>query len=188
MAHEHFCRFNAVFEKLGPTVVDSHTATIKTEFRDMDTLAAAVKALGGSVLGMGTHRLYSESKAGFGFTLPGWRYPIICQSDGTLAFDAYNGAWGNVADLERLKSEYVIATAEMAAQAQGWLTERNGGTLTIHHPSGGTLTVTANGAEAIGFLGTGCHEALMSLNLPMAELVAKPEYTQAAVEVRQGIA
>ena len=178
------CRFNAVFAKLGAGVVTSHTTTIKSEFKDNDRLGAAAAAMGGKVLGMGTHKLYSESKTGFGFTLPGWSYPIVCEANGSLAFDNFNGRWGNQADLERLKCEYVIATAEQAAMAQGWMTERNGETLTIHHPSGGSLTVTGNGAEANGFMGDGCHSALMALNLPMSEWQAKPEFTQVAAEIQ----
>ena len=181
------CRFNALFAKLGPGVVTSHTTTIKAEFRDHDRLGGAVVALGGKVLGMGTHKLYSESKTGFGFTLPGWSYPICCQSDGTLAFDNFQGRWGNVADLERLKGEYVIHTAEQSAMAQGWMTERLEGSLLIHHPNGGTMTVTANGAEANGFQGVGCHEALMSLNLPMDQWTSKPEFGQVECEVQQGV-
>ncbi len=182
------CRFNKVFNKIGPVVVNSHTVKVKCDFRDHDILAGAVRGMGGEVLGKGTHNLYSSNKAtGFGFTLPNWKFPLVAEEGGQLAFDNYGGSWGNPADLERLKTEYVIATAEQAAMAQGWMTERNGETLTIHHPSGGSLTVTANGAEANGFMGSGCHDALMSLNLPMSEFVAKPEFGQTACEIQQGV-
>lgn len=180
------CRFNAMFRKLGPGVVTSHTTTIKAEFRDNDRLGSAAVAMGGKVLGMGEHRLYSESKTGFGFTLPGWRYPIVCESNGSLAFDNYQGSWGNQCDLERLKGEYVIATAEQAAMQNGWMCQRNGDVLEIFHPQGGVMTVTANGAEATGFVGGACHTALMSLNLPMSEWQAKPEFSQVAAEIQQG--
>lgn len=178
------CRFNAVFAKLGAGVVTSHTTTIKSEFQDHDILAGAVRGMGGKVLGMGTHKLYSESKTGFGFTLPGWSYPVVCEASGSLAFDNFGGRWGNQSDLERLKGKYVIATAEQAAMSQGWMTQRNGETLTIFHPSGGELVVTANGAEANGFMGQGCHTALMSLNLPMDQWTAKPELGQVACEIQ----
>jgi hypothetical protein len=181
------CRFNTVFAKLGAGVVTSHTTTIKSEFKDYDILAGAVKGMGGSILGMGTHSLFSgQTATGFGFRLPNWQFPLVATADGSLAFDDYHGNWGNVADLERLKVEYVISTAEQAAMSQGWMTERVGEALTIHHPSGGSLTVTANGAEANGFMGVGCHEALMSLNLPMDQWTAKPELGQVACEIRQG--
>lgn len=180
------CRFNAIFDKLGSAVVNSHTVKIKTEFRDDDTLAHAVRSLGGQVLGRSTHKLYERSETGFGFTLPGWRYPLVVTQDGQLAYDDYRGSWGNVKDLDRLKSEYVLATAEQAAMQQGWLTQRDGETLTVFHPTGGTLVVTPNGAEANGFLGSGCHDALMALNLPMDQWQAKPEFSQVACEIQQG--
>ena len=178
------CRFNAVFSKLGAGVVNSHTVKVKCQFSDPDTFGKAALGMGGSVLGMGTHNLFSgQTATGFGVTLPNWRFPIVL-SNGELAFDNYGGAWGAPADLERLKGEYIIATAQSAAESQGWLTERNGEQLIVHHPSGGTMTVNANGADASGFVGGACHEALMALNLPMSEWQAKPEFTQVAAEIQ----
>jgi len=185
--HKDLCRFQAMFAAIGPVVVSSHTATIKAEFADKDRLAGAVVAMGGTVLGNGTHKLYSESKTGYGFTLKGWRYPIVCGEDGTLAFDNYQNAWGDIADLERLKGEYVIQTAEQSAMALGWQTQRNGAELIVHHPNGGHMVVNANGAEAFGFQGVGCHSALLSLNLPMDQFTAKPELEHVACEVQQGV-
>ena len=184
--HKDVCRFMPVLSKLGPGVVTSHTTTIKAEFRDHDRLGGAVVAMGGKVLGMGSHKLYSEHKTGFGFTLPGWSYPIVCEANGSLAFDNFGERWGKSSDLERLKGEYVIQTAEQSAMAQGWLTERVGETLVVHHPSGGSLVVTANGAEANGFAGVGCHSALMSLNLPMDQWTAKPTFGQVECEIQVG--
>lgn len=178
------CRFSKVFAKLGPSVVTSHTTTIKSEFKDHDILAGAVRGMGGKVLGMGTHKLYSESKTGFGFTIPGWSYPIIAEANGSLAFDNFNNRWGDVADLERLKDEYVISTAEMAAISQGWAVQREGSSLTIFHPTGGHMVVGANGAEAFGFVGGSCHDALTALNLPISQWQAKPEFSQVAAEIQ----
>lgn len=181
------CRFNAMFRKLGPQVVNSHTVKVKCHFSDPDTFGKAAMAMGGSVLGMSTHNLFSgQTATGFGVTLPNWRFPIVL-SNGELAFDNYGGSWGNPADLERLKGEYIIATAQSAAESQGWLCERQSDSLLIHHTSGGTMTVNANGAEANGFVGGACHDALMALNLPMSEWQAKPEFSQVAAEIQQGV-
>ena len=183
--HKDLCRFMPVLSKLGPGVTNSHTTTIKAEFRDHDRLGGAVVALGGKVLGMGTHKLFSgQTATGFGFTLPNWRYPVVATSNGSLSYDDYRGQWGNVADLDRLKGEYVIQTAEQSAMAQGWMCQRNGDVLEIFHPQGGVMTVTANGAEATGFVGGMCHTALTSLNLPMDQWTAKPENSQVACEVQ----
>lgn len=182
------CRFNAIFAKLGAGVVTSHTVKVKCQFADPDTFGNAAIAMGGKVLGNGTHNLYSgQTATGFGITLPNWSYPIVL-ANGELSYDNFGGSWGNPADLERLKGEYIIATAESAAQSQGWLTERQGENLIVHHPNGGSMTVNANGAEANGFQGVGCHDALSTLLGPMAtEWTAKPEAGQVACEVVQTV-
>lgn len=139
----------------------SETLKVKVEFRNATSLAGAVTAMGGQVLGQGTHRLYQTSEQGFGFKLPGWRYPLVSRPDGTLAYDDYHGAWGDVTDLEKLKTRYVIETARQAAEEKGWYTEaQDNGSLLIVTPEGGTLTVTPEGViDAAGFTGSSCAAA-----------------------------
>lgn len=91
-------------------------------------------------------------------------------------------AWGDVAHLEVLKSEYAIAVAEQSASQLGWTCERTEAGLLIHHPSGGTMTVNKNTVDACNFQGHGCHEAIMALGLPWESAVAKPEYSQVKAE------
>jgi hypothetical protein len=180
------CRFNPVFKAIGPVTVTSHTATIKCAFNNPDALAAAVDAMGGKYLGRGIHKLFGSNKAeGLGFTLPGWRYPLVANGE-ALSYDDYNGSWGNVQDIERLKAEYSYRVAEQAAMAQGWATERTEQGLVIHHPSGGTMLVGTAGVDASGFLGVGCHEAIMALGLEYDQLTAKPEYGQVQANIEQG--
>jgi hypothetical protein len=182
---QRWCRFRPVLDRLGPVRADSHTARIEVDFTDPASFQAAVESLGGTWLGAGTHRLFEGEVAGLGFRLPDWQYPLVLQGDGQLAYDDYRGCWGNVRDLERLKGAYALCAAEQAARAQGWLTERTGEGLLIHHPTGGTLTVTAGGAvDANGFCGQGCHEAVLQLGLPVTEVQAKPEFGQVAAEVQ----
>lgn len=179
-----WCRFRPILDGIGPVQVNSHTAKIVVEFRDPETLRLAIEAMGGKWLGHGTHKLYSSSHEGHGFTLQGWRFPIVLEAGNRLAFDNYNGAWGDVSQLDRLKGEYALSTAQAAAQAQGWLCERNSAGLTVHHPQGGTITVTASGeVDAIGFMGQGCHDAIMALG-QMTDMKAKPEYTQVQANIR----
>jgi len=183
-ARERWCRFRPVLDALGPVRVDSETVRVKVEYSDPDTLRRVVGMLGGAWLGSGVHRLFDGTVTGNGFTLPGWQYPLVQTPDG-LSYDDYHGAWGNVADLERLKGLYTLAKAEQAATAQGWQCERSGTDLVIHHPSGGTLTVTPGGTiDAGGFVGKGCHDAIMALGLPVSDATAKPEYSQVASEVQ----
>ena len=139
----------------------SHTVTIKIEMKNPAILRAAAEALGGQWIGEGTHKLFSTQTAtGHGFTLPRWRFPLVAQADGNLAFDDYHGEWGNVADLEKLKTRYAIEAARAEAQNLGWYAEDQAdGTLLIYHPDGGTLLVTPAGLDAAGFTGAACSAA-----------------------------
>jgi hypothetical protein len=173
------------------TLVNSHTTKIRVEYTDREQLSLAVRAMGGKVLGMGSHQQYKgydpttggrvDNKiTGFGFELPGWRYPVVLDSAGELHYDDYSGSWGNVADLVRLKAEYTFAATERAAVELGWTTERTVQGLTVNHPQGGVLTVSKDGiCETTGFQGAGCHEARETLGLKSdGPIVNKPEYGQ----------
>lgn len=162
----------------------SHTVTVKIECRDQEALARACLSLGGTVLGAGTHKLYSSEEAGFAVQLPNWRYPIIAKQDGSLTMDHYGGRWGRVEDVDRLRERYVVEAARTAAEAQGWYVEdRPDGGLTVYHPGGGTLQVEPSGSvDACGFIGAGCAAATSTIASAMGESsgeVRKSEYYRA---------
>lgn len=198
-AGEKACRFSSIFSLLGPWVVNSHTVTVKVEYKDIDMLRRAVLAVGGIWYGQGKHDLLDTIQEGYGFRLPMergvnvdqsgksyWYHPIVLRGDGQLAYDDYGGAWGDKAQLDRLQVSYTVSVCEQAAMNQGWQCERiNGGVeLLVYHPSGGTMTVTQDGKiDAAGFVGHGCHDAIQSLGLPILESQIKPEYSQVAAEV-----
>lgn len=187
LVNSRWCRFRPALDSLGPHRVNSHTVTVKVEYRDMEALRRAVEGLGGTWIGIGTHALYSGHTAtGVGFRLPDWRYPLALQADGVLAYDNFNGHWGDPAALDRLKAEYTMAVCEQSATAQGWLCERSAtGELLIHHPDGGTMTVNAAGViDAAGFVGAACHDAIMSMGLPILDAQVKPEFSQVAANVQ----
>jgi hypothetical protein len=140
----------------------SHTVTTKTEFRDKKSLGDAVTRMGGKVLGEGTYHFGGTVNVGFGFHLKDWQYPCVLDSAGVLNFDDYHGAWGNVADLEALKGEYVIEVASAKCLELGWMCQREtSGNLTIFHPSGASIVVERNGTvDALNFHGTACGEAV----------------------------
>ena len=156
------CRFTALFEAAGiETAVVSHTTTVKARFRAGAAFDAAILALGGQVLGDGTFELYQTSETGYGFRLPGWNFPLVLKPNGSMAFDDFEGRWGNRADLKRLEGLYTIEAAKVAADGQGWINERqDDGSLLVHHPSGGTMTVYPDGrVDNNGFVGQGCDDA-----------------------------
>jgi hypothetical protein len=159
----------------------SHTIRTKVQFSNLSALAAVVRRVGGKVIGEGTHRLYAGAEKGFAVKLDGWRYPIVVTSNGEVAFDNYNGSWGDVGDLDSLKSLYTLEVARAAAEAQGWLCEEGKKrSLRIYHPSGGVITVTPAGVvDAEGFSGIGCADATAVIAQAIGATVAseaKAEY------------
>lgn len=180
-----YCRFNSLLAAVGVrSVVTSETLTVDVKFRSVTELAAAVGRLGGSVIGFGSHELYQRDETtgkrqavdGFGFRLPGWKFPLIATDGGALAFDNFGGRWGNAADIERLTAEYSLSAATKAADSLGWMNERltvdGSALLRVYHPRGGYLDVTAGGVEANGFGGVGCHDAATELAAAMGTITA----------------
>jgi len=163
----------------------SHTAQIAADYADESALAAAVKAIGGHLGGRATHCLYSSRETGLAIVLPGWSYPIVVRADNTLAYDDYHGAWGNVADLDRLHEEYSWALTEIAAQRLGWQTERTDEGVRVYHPSGATITVTSTEVDLQGFIGGTCKEAMRQLALPLENVALKPAMGECAQQCQE---
>lgn len=79
-----------------------------------------------------SHQLYSRKVAGLGVRLRGWRYPAVVKADGEVAYDNFEGRWGNVGELDRLSQCYTLAAAEAYAADNGYEyheTEIAGGTI-----------------------------------------------------------
>lgn len=182
----HWCRFNALFTMIGAPRVHSHTVKIKVDYRDPDALRSAVLALGGAWIGAGSHKLFERAETGLGFTLPNWRYPLCATPTGELAYDDYHGSWGNVADLEKLRTAYTTGTVERAALALGWQFARTQNGIEVFHPQGGVLTVSNAGVcETTGFTGSNCHDARTALGLAAdGEPVNKAEHDQTLAQIQ----
>jgi hypothetical protein len=143
----------------------SHTVTIDVKFKDKEVAVKAAEAMGASVIGEGSHRLYSSSHSGLAIKFPGWNYPVVIDGDGKIFYDNYNGAWGNQSILERFQEEYSNKVIESTCESLGWYHERQpNGELVVHHPAGGTITIQKGGTlDATGFVGTSCQEATAPL-------------------------
>jgi len=78
----------------------------------------------------GIFRLYQTVEEGIGVYLPGWKYPIVIKKDGTIAYDNYNGKWGNIFYLNKLKKEYAFQSAKYEMERKGYrlktIREKNG--------------------------------------------------------------
>jgi hypothetical protein len=98
----------------------SHIVTVATEVRDPDAVAAACRRLGLPEPVHGTATLFSGRAAGLLVRLPGWLYPVACDTaTGTLRYDNYNQAWGEQEHLDRFLQAYAVEKARLEARRRG---------------------------------------------------------------------
>ena len=98
----------------------SHVVTIKTECRDPNAIAAACRRLDHAEPVHGKFKLFTAEATGLAVQLPGWRYPVVCDtSAGTVAFDDYNGAWGDRKLLDQFLQMYAVEKAKLEARKNG---------------------------------------------------------------------
>lgn len=101
----------------------SHVVTIETKLRDLNALRSAAKRLKLPAPSFGQTRLYSTSAIGWRVELPGWRFPVVIDTNsGRLDFDNFEGRWGNPEELDRLLQAYAIARATIEARKKGYTT------------------------------------------------------------------
>ena len=98
----------------------SHIVSIKTEVRDAAAIHAACQRLGLAPPVNGQHKLFTSTATGIGIKLPGWSYPVVCDlSTGQIAFDNYNGSWGEQVQLAKFLQSYAVERAKIEARKQG---------------------------------------------------------------------
>ena len=99
----------------------SHIVRIETQVRDEGAIVAACTRLGLAPPETGTFQLFTNQATGLAVRLPGWNYPVVCQTQtGELAYDNYHGAWGDQAQLHRFLQAYAIEKARLEARKQGY--------------------------------------------------------------------
>lgn len=99
----------------------SHIVTIKTEVRDPVAISAACQRLGLPQAAEGTAELFSGSAQGFIVQLPGWTYPLVCQTEtGVLQYDNFEGRWGDRLQLDRFLQAYAVEKTRLEARKQGY--------------------------------------------------------------------
>jgi hypothetical protein len=98
----------------------SHIVSIQTEVRDPAAVQAACRRLGLAAPSFGVAKLYSAQETGWIVRLPGWHYPIVCQTKtGKLAYDNFNGNWGEQRELNRFLQAYAVEKAKLEARKKG---------------------------------------------------------------------
>ena len=98
----------------------SHIVEIRTEVRDEAAVRAACTRLQLSPPERKTVRLFSATATGLCVQLPGWNYPVVCNTEtGQVSYDNYEGHWGEQAHLNRFLQGYAVEKAKIEARKKG---------------------------------------------------------------------
>src|SRR6187401_2790431 len=98
----------------------SHIVTIQTQVRDPVAIGLACERLQLPPPRQATFQLFSDRATGWGVELPGWRYPVVCQTEtGQLRYDNYNSHWGDPLHLQAFIQRYAAEAAKVAARRNG---------------------------------------------------------------------
>ena len=98
----------------------SHIVSLQTEVRDPVAIRAACDRLKLPKPVFGQVKLFSSSATGWAVQLPKWRYPVVADvNTGKLAYDNYNGRWGEPKQLDRFLQGYAVEKAKIEARKKG---------------------------------------------------------------------
>jgi hypothetical protein len=99
----------------------SHTTTIELEIKSLSALATACRETATPYEELTSVRLFDGTliEDCFAFTPQGWRFPVAAKN-GQLKYDNYEGAWGDVAELNRVKQRYAVNVQKEAARSRGY--------------------------------------------------------------------
>ncbi len=98
----------------------SHLVSIRTQVRDPVAITSACQRLQLPAPVQRTVRLFSAEATGLAVELPGWRYPVVCQTEsGDLKYDDFSGRWGERVQLDRFLQAYAVERVKLEARRQG---------------------------------------------------------------------
>ena len=98
----------------------SHIVEIQTQVKDPEAIRAACRRLQLPEPTHGTARLFSGQATGTIVQLPGWQYPVVCDTaTGQLKYDNFNGHWGEQAHLDRFLQMYAVERAHIEGRRAG---------------------------------------------------------------------
>jgi hypothetical protein len=87
----------------------SHIVQIQTEIRDRAAIEAGCRRLGLALPTEGTFKLYASRATGLAVKLPGWSYPVVCDTaTGRVQYDNFAGHWGKQEELDRFLQAYAV--------------------------------------------------------------------------------
>ena len=98
----------------------SHIVEIKTEIRDEQAIRAACVRLQLASPEHKTVRLFNATATGLCVQLPGWNYPVVCETQsGAVKYDNYQGHWGEQKHLNSFLQAYAVEKAKIEARKKG---------------------------------------------------------------------
>jgi TDG/mug DNA glycosylase family protein len=145
-------------------------------FTNPEALTSAARVMGGRALGFGEHRLGDRRVQGFGFALPGWRFPLVAAHDGALAFES-SRTEDQSEDLLRFKRWYILSVVGQTARDHQWRThfDVDSGRLMIVHPQGAKLSVSKDGhIDVNNFSDPGSTEAVSRIEEALTATAPPP--------------
>src|SRR5438105_427556 len=99
----------------------SHVVTIETKVHDPVAVKAACQKLGLAAPTEGSAELFSGKVEGLIVKLPGWEYPIVIDHlAGSIKYDNYSGAWGEIGQMEKFLQRYAVEKAKIEARRRGY--------------------------------------------------------------------
>ena len=98
----------------------SHIVEIETEIRDPVAIQAACQRLKLPEPVFGEVKLFTTSATGWAVRLPDRRYPVVCDvNTAKIAYDNYEGRWGDLRQLHRFQLSYAVEKAKLEARRKG---------------------------------------------------------------------
>ena len=98
----------------------SHIVSIKTQVKDPSAVQSACRRLVLPVPQQRTVTLYNSEATGLVVELPGWVYPIVCDTTtGEVKYDNYKGRWGDESQLHLFIQMYAVEKAKLEARKLG---------------------------------------------------------------------
>ena len=99
----------------------SHVVQIRTQVKDPVAIRAGCERLKLPEPVYGETKLFSSTVTGWAVTLPEWRYPVVCDvTTGDVAFDNYEGRWGDQRRLDSFLQAYAVEKAKIEARRKGY--------------------------------------------------------------------
>lgn len=99
----------------------SHIVTVHTQVRDPVAVQCACWRLHLPEPRLGACHLFNATVSGWQVSLPGWTYPVVCETEqGKVHYDNFGGRWGEQGRLDQFLQAYAVEKAKLEARKQGY--------------------------------------------------------------------